>query len=312
MNTVVDSMGVPTAPLPKNSSSSYLRVLIALVTTSLLLEISLLRTILKRMDRLVDFNGYSTTPRTLLANRAMCSLASLSASVLALYDSLFPYAPPRVLPFRVGVLDGSGFSIFMCIVILGALSHRVHGTSVLSGLLSGSLWAIGVTSFLGTKYWGNVMIGTWICAILLSLKSNPGGSQCLGLMLPCLDYVAWDEEGDVFDPNATTNLRRRNSSRFGASRVEREDDDLELGQTSYSESNDVVDYSTQQPSATMERRPLLSHATDSTLSNESGVIRGRVPFIDSMDSDLDDGGSIALNGTASRFDGVISRRARGI
>lgn len=93
MNTVVDSMGVPTAPLPENSSSSYLRVLIALVTTSLLLEISLLRTLLKRMDRLVDFNGYSTTPRTLLANRAMCSLASLSAAVLALYDSLFPYAP---------------------------------------------------------------------------------------------------------------------------------------------------------------------------------------------------------------------------
>jgi energy-coupling factor transporter ATP-binding protein EcfA2 len=101
-------------------------------------------------------------------------------------------------------------------------------------------------------------------------------------------------------------------SGFGTSRVEKEDDDLELGQTSYSESKDIVDYSTQQPSATMERRPLLSHATDSTLNNKSGVIRGRVPFIDSMDSDLDDGGSIALNGTASRFDGGISQRARGI
>ena len=83
--------------------------------------------------------------------------------------------------------------------------------------------------------------------------------------------------------------------------------------SSYSaESNDIADYSnSQRPSTLVERQPLLSHATDSTLSNASSFIRGRVPFINSMDSDFDDGSSTA-NGSGVRMDGHLSRRVRGV
>ena len=295
-----------------NSSSSYARVLIALATTSILLKISLIRTVLRRMDRHMDFTGYSTTPRTLLSNRAICSLTSLSAAVLSVYDGMFPYAPPPVLPF---IRVSSSLSIMFSIAILCVLAHRIHPvTSVISGLLSGTLWALGVTSFLGTRYWGNVMILTLIGAMLLSLKSNQRYTIYLGIILPCLDYVAWDEEGDIHDPN-TPDVATRHS-RVEYSREENNNlDEIEMGQqtSSYSaESNDIAEYSdSQRPTAVVERQPLLSHATDSTLSNGSSVIRGRVPFINSMDSDFDDGSS-AANNPETRMNGNLLRRGRGV
>ena len=295
-----------------NSSSSYARVLIALAATSILLEISLIRTVLRRMDRHMDFTGYSTTPRTLLSNRAICSLTSLSAAVLSIYDGMFPYAPPPVLPF---IRISSSLSIMFSIAILCVLAHRIHPvTSVLSGLLSGTLWALGVTSFLGTRYWGNIMIVSLIGAMLLSLKSNPTYATYVGMLLPCLDYVAWDDEGEIRDPN--TPDATATNSRFGNTRGESNSlDETEMGPqiSSYSaESNDIADYSnSQRPSTLVERQPLLSHATDSTLSNASSFIRGRVPFINSMDSDFDDGSSTA-NGSGVRMDGHLSRRVRGV
>lgn len=52
-------------------------------------------------------------------------------------------------------------------------------------------------------------------------------AQCLWDLLLHLDYVAWDEEGDVSDRNATASVRRQNTSRFGVSHGKREDDNLE-------------------------------------------------------------------------------------
>lgn len=307
------TMAAPTSKIDEISSSSYIRVLITLTTTSILLELAFLRTVLRRMDRFIDFTENSTTPRTLLSHRAICSLTSLSAALLAVYDSKFPFSPTPVLPFlKVSFLNSSGFSLLFSIMILGILSHGVHPiTSVISGLLSGSLWAFGVTSFLGTRYWGNVMIGTLIGAMLLSLKSNPLCSVYLDMVLPCIDYVAWDGEGDIYNAHSSHLSTRRSNSQFGNSRHETDEDDLEMGPSSYMESIDNVDFSTsQRPSVAVERRPLLSHASDSTLSNESSVIRGRVPFINSMDSDLDDIGQ-TINNLGSRFDGSLSRRTRG-
>eukprot|EP00804_Cyclotella_cryptica_P010667 CCRYP_005466-RA/>CCRYP_005466-RA protein AED:0.00 eAED:0.00 QI:248/-1/1/1/-1/1/1/140/592 len=309
----LDTSGEPTSKIDGDNNRSYIRVLITLSTTSILLELTLLRAILRRMDRLVDFTGYSTTPRTLLSHRAICSLTSLAAALLAVYDSIFPFSPPPVLPFvQVSVLNSSGFSLLFSVMILGILSHRIHPvTSVISGLLSGSLWAWGVTSFLGTRYWGNAMIGSLVGSMLLSLKSNQSCSMYLEMLLPCVDYVAWDGEGNIHDTNASHLSTRQNNSQFGSSRNETDEGDFEMGQTSYIESNDNVDFSTSQRPSSAERRPLLSHATDSTLSNESSVIRGRVPFINSMDSDLDDIGQ-TMNNAGSRFDGSLSRRTRGV
>jgi hypothetical protein len=304
---LMDSNGNLTTNLDEgNNSSSYLRVLIALATTSMLLEISFLRAILRRMDRHIDFNGYSTTPRTLLSQRAICSLTSLSAAVLSVYDAMFPYAPPPILPFvKVPLVNSSGFSLLFSIIILCILAHRIHPvTSVVSGLLSGTLWALGVTSFLGTRYWGNFMIGCLFGAILLSLKTNPSWSTYLGLVLPCLDYVSWEGQGNFRESHAPTT-----NSQFGNSRME--SNELEMGQSSYLESNDMANnLSLPQSSVILERRPLLAHNTDSTLSDESRVIRGRVPFINSMESDLDD--RLSVSNVESRPDGNLSRRARGV
>ena len=278
-----------------DTNSSYFRVLVALATVAILLEVSLLRTVLRRMDRHMDFTGYTTTPRTLLSQRAICSMTSLSAAVLSLYDAIFPQATPQVLPF-IAFLSSSGFSLLFSIMILCTLAHRIHPvTSVLSGLLSGSLFALGVTSFLGTRYWGNAMIGAVILAIVMSMKSNSLYSTYIGMVLPCLDYVAWDEEGEILGPS-DTNITTPNP-RLDSSDTETDLNDLETGQTSHSTNG--------------ERRPLLPSATDSTLSNDSRI-RGRVPFINSMESDFDDGASSNANNTGSRSDGNLSRRNRGM
>ena len=277
-----------------DTNSSYFRVLVALATVAILLEVSLLRTILRRMDRHMDFTGYTTTPRTLLSQRAICSMTSLSAAVLSVYDAMFPHATHQVLPF-IAFLSPSGFSLLFSIMILCILAHRIHPvTSVLSGLLSGSLFTLGVTSFLGTRYWGNAMISAVILAIVMSMKSNALYSTYIGMVLPCLDYVAWDEEGKIHDPSDASIPP---NPRHGSSDMESELNDLETGQTS--------------PSANGERRPLLPSTTDSTLSNDSRI-RGRVPFINSMESDFDDGASNNTNNTGSRSDGNLSRRNRGM
>lgn len=295
----MDSISGHAAVDSPTSGMSYFRVLIALASTSIFLETSLLRMILRRMDRHMDFTGYSTTPRALLSQRAICTMTSLAAAVLSVYDAIFPHSPPPVLPFvKVSLLTSSGFSVMFSIMILCILAHRIHPvTSVVSGLLSGTLWALGVTSFLGTRYWGNVVIGGLIGAVLLSLKSNPSYSIYLGMVVPCLDYVSWDNEGEIHDPSEPAAASRL---------IDRENnlDRLESNQTSFSESNDIADYSdSQQPTTIVERRPLLSRTTESTLSNDSSVIRGRVPFINSMESDFDDGSSNA-NNTGLRARGI--------
>ena len=294
---------------------TYFRVLVALTLTSVFLEMSLLRTILQRVERFVDLDGLalggSNSPHQLLSQRAICSLASLAAAVLVVYDSNFPNAPPPLIPFiRVSFFSSSALGLIIFIAVLSALCHRIHPiTSVASGLLSGSLWFMGVTSFLGTKYWGNVMIYSLVAAFLFSLKAQPSCSNYLGMFIPCLDYVAWDRDGNIYDVSASSepnSLRRNVSSMERDTNDESSDGDLEMGSSGLP--------SVQHSMNSTDRSPLLSQSSSSM--SGSSIIRGRVPLMNAMDSDINDDGDMLSNSASmpavpSRFGAGLSRRGGG-
>lgn len=297
--------------IDKHVSSSgdgytYFRVLVALALTSMLLELSLLRSILKQLERTMNFDGYTTTPHQLLSQRAMCSIASLTTALLGVYDSHFPYAPPPVLPFVH--VSSSGFSLIYSVLILTILTHRIHPvTSIISGLLSGSLWSLGFTSFLGTRYWGNIMLFSLALVIFLSLKAQPSYSMYMEMFCPCIDYVMWDREGEIPDGSASSsqNVYRQNSTRGGISQTN--SDDLEMG----------TQFQTQNGGHHGEERfPLLSSQSSTMSGGSSSVIRGRVPLINTMESEDGAGDLVGNNeesmpSASSRFGASLSRRAGG-
>lgn len=206
-----------------SSPTSYLRVLVALALTTTLLELSLLKSILKRVGQSLTINGRTTTE--ILSQYAMCSIAGLTTAILGVYDANFPYTPPPILPFvHVSALSG-GFSLILSILILGMLTYRIHPiTSIMSGLLSGSLWSLDVTSFLATRYWGNICILSLILAVLLSMKAQPTCQYMMEMIVPCISYVAWDRDGNIPDGSSggQTSSRRNTDN-------EDEDGDLEMG-----------------------------------------------------------------------------------
>jgi len=299
MNTNLSSLG---------DGYTYFRVLVALALTSMLIELTLLRSILKRLEQTVNFDGYSTTPRQLLSQRAMCSIVSLSTAILGVYDAYFPHAPPPVLPFVQ--MSSSGFSLIFSIVILTILTHRIHPvTSIISGLLSGSLWSLGITSFLGMRYWGNIMLLGLALVMLLSLKAQPSYSTYLEMFCPCIDYVIWDREGEIPDGSASSsqNVYRQNNARGGISQTNSNSDDLEMGSH----------FQTQNGHRGEERFSLISSQSSSMSGGSSSAIRGRVPLINTMESDLDGAGDLVRNNeesvpaASSRFGASLSRRAGG-
>ena len=109
------------------------------------------------------------------------------------------------------------------------------------------------------------------------------------MLIPCIDYVAWNGEGEISD--GSSSVLRPNTSRGSSS-----DDDLEMGTTRNGE----------------ERYPLLS-SQSSSMSGGS-TIRGRVPLINTMESDLGDAGDLVANEevpavSTPRFGASLSRRA---
>ncbi|KAL7546853.1 hypothetical protein ACHAWF_010184 [Thalassiosira exigua] len=269
---------------------NYFRVLVALAFTSLLLELIISRSMLKRIDQVVGLDGNRNTPHQLLSQRAMCSIASLATALLGVYDSHFPYAPPPVLPFvRVTFLSSSGFSLVYSIMILTLLTHRIHPvTSIMCGLMSGSLWSLGATKFLGTRYWGNAMLFSLVLAIVLSLKSQPSYSQYLVMLVPCLDYVAWDSEGLI--PERVSGSSYANSSNHPVGHG-----DLETG-SNFQTHNGGQGHDS----------PLLP--------SQSSAIRGRLPHINTMESELSDASDLAraneesVPAASSRYGPGLSRR----
>jgi len=144
----------------QHDSYAYFRVLVTLTLTALLLEVKYLRDTLRRLDQTIDYDNSRNSPRNILKQRSMVSLCSLCAALLTVYDSHFPFTQIPLLPFvRVSFLTNSGFGKTLMILILFVLCHRVHPvTSVISGVISGALWSLQITSFLGTKYWGDMML----------------------------------------------------------------------------------------------------------------------------------------------------------
>jgi hypothetical protein len=197
-----------------SSCYSYFRVLIVLGLTSLLLELSLIR-ILQRLDTVINFDGYSMiAPQRLFSQqRAMCSIASLVTAVLCVYDDHFPYTPMPILPF-IRLSDylslsssyfGGMINNLIIIALLSLLSRGVHPiSSILCGIWSGTLWSWGITTFLGTWYWGNALMCAIILVILLSLMAQPLYLTYMRVFVPCIDYVAWDEDGNIISSSTTT------------------------------------------------------------------------------------------------------------
>ncbi len=269
---------------------TYFRVVVALALTSMLLDLMLIRLTMKR--------SYDFTHRHHRRERAICSTASLSTAVLGVYSSRFPFSPPPVLPFvPVSMMPASGFSFLFSILILTVLTRKIHlVTSIFSGLLSGSLWSMGFTSFLGMRYWGNAVLFSLTMAILLSLKAQPLCSKYLVNFAPCINYVSWNEDGQM--PSANNDGLMLN------------DNDLEMGSIIQAQNGERH---------IQERIPLLFSQSSSVSDNDgSGIaIRGRVPLINSMESDLDGPDDLIRNNEETmpsaslRFGTSVLRRAGG-
>ena len=248
----------------EHDSYAYFRVLVTLALTALLLELKYVRDIVRRLDRTLDYDNSRNSPQNLLKQRSMVSLCGLCGALVTVYDAQFPFVQIPLLPFvRVSFLTNSVFNKTLLIMMLFVLGHRVHPiSSVISGVVSGALWSLHITSFLGTKYWGDMLLWSLAIAILLSIKANTTYTWP-SAVIPCLDYVAWNREGEVV--NTTTSSFPNQSERNTPAM------DLEMGNLPLQRNNIQT-----------EHLPLLSQT--STMSGSS-TIRGRVPRIDTMASD---------------------------
>ena len=240
------------------SSWYYARFLVVLAFISFLLELRFTHNLLQTSRAFVGLNMHPGTPsvsesRRYAKHRTMGTPTMLSAAILLIYYCCFPFVSIPILPFLpVSRRMDVSLSYFMCYTLLTALSWKSHPlTCVLFGILSGFLWVLGVTSFLGEVYWSACIIAGIVIASLLSLRVSHGG------WLPWIDYVAWDERGRIrYDE---TNLDEQS---------ENEGEDEEEAD------NDIND---------IESRPLLDRRSD---SSRSSGLRGRLPMMD-MDDDIE-------------------------
>ena len=109
-------------------------------------------------------------------------------------------------------------------------------------MLSGTLWSCGITSFLGTRYWGNGMIGVLVLLVLLSLKadtvddaqqqsSNNIMYKYVNMLVPCIDYVSWNGDGELADGSVTGGGSNQ-SSMHTRTNNSSNDVDIEMGGSS--------------------------------------------------------------------------------
>mmetsp|Transcript_26942 Transcript_26942/g.59865 ORF Transcript_26942/g.59865 Transcript_26942/m.59865 type:complete len:494 (+) Transcript_26942:61-1542(+) len=192
------------------SPFGYLRVLVGLTVTSVLLEIAVIRRVLVLTEDSTatistDATGRSSssTFHHRLLDREVCTVVSTASSIMVVFSGHFPNVPLDVFPF----FRGGGE--WMCTAVLLIVSSRVHAvTGVFCGMLSGTLWMAGVTSWLSSSYWGGCMLATIGFSCILSLKAGdstlsvPGTRASPGrpraeLLLPFIDYVSWDGDAVV-------------------------------------------------------------------------------------------------------------------
>lgn len=188
---------------------TYFRVLIVLISVSLAMELTLLRKAFRVMERHIDFAG-TDSPHELLSHRAICSTSSLAAALVNVYSHHFSNAPLPLFPF-VG-FSTPAFHLVSFLLVLWLLSRRIHPfASILSGLFSGALWSLGITTFLSCRYWGNALFFVLGMGFLMSFKAHPIMSTYAGALVPCLDYVSWDGEGKMKDDRTTLHSYPRNT-----------------------------------------------------------------------------------------------------
>ena len=254
---------------------TYFRVLVVLVSVSLAMELTVLRGAFSIAQRHIDFRGTDGF-HELLSQRAICSTSSLAAALVKVYSNHFSDAPLPLFPF-VG-LSTPAFNSVSFLLVLWLLSRRIHPfASILSGLFSGTLWSMGITTFLSCRYWGNALFFVLGLGVLMSFKAHPTMSIYVGTLVPCLDYVSWDGVGKMKDERTAVHSYPRTARGDG--------DDVESG-TGPSGSSPLV------------------HSE----SSEGFNVRGRIPSR-ALESDLiDDANTSSMDQTTQRFGSSLSRR----
>jgi len=171
-------------------SPHYFLELLGLAVVALLLELKLTHLILQITRNSEPIQN--SRMRRLFSNRSMGSLTGLSAAIMVRYRLLIPYVPLQVFPILSTSWMDATVSYCFAFLLLTLLSWKTHpATSVWFGTVSGVLWTIGITSWLGEAYWGCLLI-IWI--LVASLLSLHGSSHT---WTPFVDYVAWDYRGRI-------------------------------------------------------------------------------------------------------------------
>lgn len=140
------------------------------------------------------------------------------------------------------------------------------------------------------------MIGVLVLLVLLSLKadtadvddaqqqsSNNIMYKYVNMLVPCIDYVSWNGDGELADGSVTTGSVTTgggNQSMHTRTNNSSNDVDIEMGGSSNNNA---------------ERYPLLSSSSqqssslimsNSGSSSDDNAIRGRIPIFSSSESDL--------------------------
>jgi hypothetical protein len=181
----------------------YARVLLALTTVALLVELRFSYILLQVCKRLggpdamtssVMMIQLSSQEPTLAAptshnrmqqkiiRKPIGTLTGLTCALTAVFHYHFEYIPLQVLPFVDNRLLLLGFSVpvtLSLLLVFGVLGYLSYPSRTLGpivcGLASGVLWCLGVTTFLQDVYWGSslAMFLVFLCALSLRASDNP-------------------------------------------------------------------------------------------------------------------------------------------
>jgi len=321
----------------EKTSFTYLRTILTLSTTSLLLELYTLHFLLRNTTNTstpslftaghptqLDDYGRFIVPNghSILLNRPVgTTFTSTICALMMVYQGYFPHVPLPLFPIFSSVqIKDAGLSHVACMILLMCTSYKViHPTlTIVYGMTSGALWVLGFTSWISLdSYWGNGFCWVAFFGIALSLRAAASavsrerrrrrsgrGDWGLSDYIPCIDYVSWDERGRVLrmhDEEEEEEEDGENSNHGGS----------EANVLDISSSSSLQDISsTTMTSANNGESTMLARRTISNSSNGSAryegenqqqQIRGRLPFMSSLDSELDDdgGGGTSITPTAS-------------
>jgi uncharacterized membrane protein (UPF0136 family) len=208
----------------------YARVLLALTTIALLVELRFSYILLQVCKRLggpdtmtsvmIQFQEPTMAPTTShnrmqqkIIKRPIGTLTGLTCALTAVFHYHFEYIPIQVLPFVDNRLLLLGFSVpvtLSLLLVFGVLGYLSYPSRTLApivcGLASGVLWSLGVTTFLQDAYWGIswALFMVVLCALSLRASDNPTREPIImdthhqnhRTWIPCVDFVSWNRRGE--------------------------------------------------------------------------------------------------------------------